>query len=607
MATVFIFLREAVVQDLIPILIQSTLIISGAIFIYIGSQQFLNKKENQGIVGLILVVFILSFSYYVFVDNNIPIRTVIFSATTAIISFLLAQSLLMNKTRSIHHRSQDQQVEEALAQAREGKHILDILMEQIPEGITIADAPDVRIRMVSRYGRELTGKPREVLEGISVDKHSQQWDIYCADGLTPAKNEDLPLTRATQKGELVRDEEWVLGNPSGEHIPILCNAGPIRDNAGNITGGVIVWRDITDRKKAEDALRDARWRLENIIEGTHVGTWEWNVQTGETVFNEVWAQIIGYTLDELAPISIKTWETFVHPDDLKQSAELLERHFAGELSYYDYESRMKHKDGHWVWVHDRGRVITRTGDGKPLMMFGTHTDITDRKRAEEALKESRSQLAEAMVLANLVNWEFDVPSDIFTFNDQFYAMYGTSAEREGGYQMPAEVYAREFVHPDEVFVVAEEVQNAITATDPSYTRRIEHRIIRRDDEIRHIVVQFGITKDTEGRTIKTYGANQDITARKKAEEALRESEERYRSLFENMLDGYAYCRMLYDDQGHPVDFVYLDVKSVFQQLTGLENVIGKPVSEVIPGIRETSPELFESYGRVALTGQPEKF
>jgi PAS domain S-box-containing protein len=141
--------------------------------------------------------------------------------------------------------------------------------------------------------------------------------------------------------------------------------------------------DITHHKQTEDALRAAHQRMENIIEGTHVGTWEWNVQTGETLFNEVWAQIIGYTLDELAPTCIKTWEMFVCPDDMKQSAELLERHFAGELPYYDCEYRMKHKNGQWVWIHDRGCVITRTGDGKPLMMFGTHTDITERKRTEE--------------------------------------------------------------------------------------------------------------------------------------------------------------------------------------------------------------------------------
>lgn len=155
---------------------------------------------------------------------------------------------------------------------------------------------------------------------------------------------------------------------------------------------LITVNDITGRKRAENALYDMHWRLESIIEATRVGTWEWNVQTGETVYNDEWAHMIGYTLSELAPVSIKTWETFVHPDDLIHSAELLRRHFGGELPYYDIECRIKHKDGHWIWVHDRGRVVTHTPGGKPLMMFGTHTDISEQKQVQGELELKNAQL-----------------------------------------------------------------------------------------------------------------------------------------------------------------------------------------------------------------------
>ena len=104
--------------------------------------------------------------------------------------------------------------------------------------------------------------------------------------------------------------------------------------------------------------------------------------------------------------------------------------------------------------------------------------------------------------------------------------------------------------------------------------------------------------------LNIYG--QDITERMKADQALQESGVRYRSLFENMLDGYAYCRMLFE-HNQPQDFIYLDVNSAFEKLTGLKNVVGRKVTEVIPGLRESHPELFEIYGRVALTGQPERF
>jgi len=109
------------------------------------------------------------------------------------------------------------------------------------------------------------------------------------------------------------------------------------------------------------------------------------------------------------------------------------------------------------------------------------------------------------------------------------------------------------------------------------------------------------------KRIRVYALN--IDEKKKAEEELRVSQERYRSLFVNMLDGYAYCKMIFDKQNKPVDFVYLEINDAFERLTGLkrDKVIGKRVTEAIPGIKEANPELFDTYGRVALTGKPERF
>ncbi len=158
---------------------------------------------------------------------------------------------------------------QALAEAEEGRRLLEAMMEYIPMGITIADAPDVRIRRVSRYGRELTAKRREQIEGIPAEQHAENWQIFCADGVTPAANEDLPLTRATQKGEVVEEEEWVIARPDGTKIPILCKAAPIRDAEGRITGGVIGWQDITERKQAEEAIKSSLAEKEVMLKEIH--------------------------------------------------------------------------------------------------------------------------------------------------------------------------------------------------------------------------------------------------------------------------------------------------------------------------------------------------
>jgi len=139
-------------------------------------------------------------------------------------------------------------------------------------------------------------------------------------------------------------------------------------------------------------LQNERQRLGDILYGTNSGTWEWNVQTGEASFNERWANIIGYDLQELEPISIQTWIDFTHPDDLKVSNEILEKHFKREIDYYECECRMKHKDGNWVWVLDRGKVVSWTEDSKPLTMSGTRQDVTDRKVYESSLIKTAKEL-----------------------------------------------------------------------------------------------------------------------------------------------------------------------------------------------------------------------
>ena len=158
--------------------------------------------------------------------------------------------------------------------------------------------------------------------------------------------------------------------------------------------------EIEERRRAERALRESRERLGLALQGADLGTWDWNVATGAVAFNERWAGMLGYRLDEIEP-HVRTWETLVHPDDWGAVERRLTAHLEGSTPLYETEHRLRHKSGGWVWVLDRGKVIERGPDGAPLRVCGTHVDVTARKRAEEERLALERQMQHAQKLESL--------------------------------------------------------------------------------------------------------------------------------------------------------------------------------------------------------------
>lgn len=140
---------------------------------------------------------------------------------------------------------------------------------------------------------------------------------------------------------------------------------------------------------SQELIREKN-RLDEIIRGTRVGTWEWNLQSKQFWINTRWAEIVGYTVDELGPVSIDTLNGLLHEQDLIHSNALFKRLFEKELEYYECEVRMRHKDGHWVWVMVCGKVVAWDMSNQPLRVCGTNMDISERKTAEEKLQMAAS-------------------------------------------------------------------------------------------------------------------------------------------------------------------------------------------------------------------------
>lgn len=143
------------------------------------------------------------------------------------------------------------------------------------------------------------------------------------------------------------------------------------------------FQDITEEKKAKLALDAEHTKLVNVLKGTNAGTWEWDIKQNHLTFNQRWPDIIGITEKEFSPATMETWQSYVHADDKKMFDAALEKSKSGDEEFFDCEYRMKHRNGDWVWVHSKGKVMTMTDTGQPLMMFGTHLDVTERRLSLE--------------------------------------------------------------------------------------------------------------------------------------------------------------------------------------------------------------------------------
>jgi PAS domain S-box-containing protein len=261
------------------------------------------------------------------------------------------------------------------------RNLFSNLFENSLNEIYLFDAESLRFKQVNKAALDNLGySEEEIYQLTPLDIKPQiNWDDFDA-LIEPLKTEESdPIVFET-----------IHQRKDGSQYPVEVHLQLQKIHNEPVFAAIIL--DISERKRAQAVLLSERERLSGIIEGTNVGTWEWNIQTGETIFNERWAEIIGFTLDEISPTTIDTWSKFAHPEDLKKSNERIQKHINGELEYYELETRLKHKDGHWVWVLDRGKVTTWSEDGKPLLMQGTHQDITQRKNSETKINEQLEEL-----------------------------------------------------------------------------------------------------------------------------------------------------------------------------------------------------------------------
>ena len=256
------------------------------------------------------------------------------------------------------------------------------LAETVPVAITITRGP--RVLYVNSAAEAITGYNRQELLGLA-----SYWDVVHPDFRDLVRERGV----AREHGEPVPSRyEIKLVTKGGEERWMELSASFFQFDGAPATLATGI--DITDRKRAAEALRIAQERLELALRGADLGVWDWNVPTGHVTYDERWVRMLDYAPGELTP-DYRTWETRVHPDDLPRVRDTLQAHLAGRTPFFEVEHRLRTKSGEWKWILARGQVVARDERGAPVRCTGTHLDLTDRKRAEDAVRMHQEQLAHA--------------------------------------------------------------------------------------------------------------------------------------------------------------------------------------------------------------------
>ena len=340
------------------------------------------------------------------------------------------------------------------------------------------------------------------------------------------------INERLHRGEPTLRMETVRRHKNGCAIQVDMTISPLRDREGRVVGAAAVVHDITKRKEAEAALRESEGRYRSLFE---------NMMEGYAYCRMLFADGRPQDFIYLAVNAAFEKQTGLHdvigkkitdliPGIREADPELFERYGRVALSGRPerFETFVKALD---MWF---SIAVYSPAKEHFVAVFDV---ITERKQAEAALRASEAQLTNAAKIAHLGPWEYDVASDRFIFNDLFYEMLRTTAEREGGYTMSSARYAERFIHPDERAIMGAEFRRVLEMTDLHFSHQVERRIVYADGESGHMAVRYLAIKDEQGRIVRTYGVNQDITERKHAEESLRKSRERLSLALDAANDG----------------------------------------------------------------------
>ncbi|WP_051496160.1 PAS domain-containing protein, partial [Halomonas sp. BC04] len=375
---------------------------------------------------------------------------------------------------------------------------LNATLESTKDGI-LAVAADGQVLFMNRQFRQMWNLPEHL---VSEGDDEQ----LLAHALTQLLDPQAFMQKVTALYQSTEESDDLIGLLDGRVFER--HAKPLRRD-GKSVGRVWSFHDITERLSAERAAEGAKERLRRGQLYANIGTWEWNIVTGELFWTERIAPLFGYPAGDLETC----YENFlaaVHPDDRQAVIDAVAACVESDAPY-DIEHRVMWPDGTVRWLLERG-AVTRNAEGNPLTMIGVVQDIDDRKRAELAVMEREQQLYRAQQLAQLGNWTADLVSGELYWSDVIYEIFGYVP----GEVIPSVELFQQAIHPEDTELVEQSEQRAREGG----LHDVVHRIVRPNGDIRYVHELASAELDTKGQVLRLQGTVQDVTALKQAEQSL---------------------------------------------------------------------------------------
>jgi len=485
------------------------------------------------------------------------------------------------------------------------------VLESIENGVIACDRQG-QLTFFNEAARKIHGMGQE-----PVDFHhwAEHYHLFRADGVTKLPLDEIPLYRALQ-GDVVESVAIVVSALDGSRRQVQVRGRAVTDHAGKVLGAVISMQDTTPEhaaraariaaqreqsrrlsaEKSETRLRRMEEQLRLATEAAQLGIWTWNVELDRGTWENPRMHQIFNVPAGGEPINAATlMNQYLHPDDVDSYRQAIRAtlqrgdrfYFCGR--YY----RLPGTDMRWLEL-----TGMRQWSADAVVIIGTAEDITARKRDEAALREARLRFEATLSAAEVASWIWEISKDRVIGDRNLTRLFGLPTELAQSAPLSTYISA---IHPDDLEHVRGEIEHTI-ASKSMYNAT--YRVKDAQGRYRVVIARGRAVFDADGRPEMLTGVTVDITRQTEVQQALRITDERYRTLISSMDQAFGIVQVVVDDQGTPTDYRFEEVNRAMELQSGLVEAAGKTIREMVPDIEQ---KWIDIYGQVALSRQPVRF